>query len=116
MNRIIVVIFANIALMFSSLVFAECGYGTIDSVRFDDARGEFRVAFISQPTSVNGCKVQNRTIIVKQNYNDVIIDSKIILSAALTAVTTGKTVWVKYDDSGNANGANYLTAFNIYKE
>lgn len=88
-----------------------CGYGYIESIRIDDASSDFRLVFVSQPNPNNGCVVQNATIEVRPNV-DMIKDTQPVLSLALTALTTGKKVWVRYDNSNN----NYvLHRLNLYR-
>ena len=98
----------------ASTSFAKCGYGTITSVRVDDSRGDFRIAFKSVGTSNNGCDVLDLTAIVKPSYGYVGADTNAILAICLSAMNTGNQVWIEYDWSGSSSGANFLKRINLY--
>ena len=90
--------------------FADCGYGTVSNIRMDDARGAFRITLESISTSKNGCSTSNQTLIINED-NSQFIDNSMALSLALTALTTGKPIWVDYDSS-----SKYLNKINLYTE
>lgn len=102
------------AAFLSSVVFADCGYGTISSVRVDDSRGDFRISFKSKSTSHNGCIVRDFKAIVKPSHGYIGSDTKSVLALCLSALSTGNQIWVEYDWSGDSNGANFVKRINVY--
>jgi hypothetical protein len=111
MNKIISMLILSF-LAANSYADVACGYGWLESIRVDDATSDFRIRFISQESPNNGCIVQDATIEVRPNV-EMIGDTGIVASIALTALTAGKKVWVRYDNTSNTK---ILHRLNIYRD
>ncbi len=106
MKHIVVIFLA----LLSANLYAGCGYGNISSVRLDDASTTFRISFVSLLSSKNGCETDDISGTFDPEKSTS-IDLKMAMSVSLTALTSGKPVWINYEA---INNVIYIKKINIY--